>query len=152
MAGIADLRDLSLPEALSRMVETLEEIGIGEKVEFILDKNANIGAIVEHISDYAECDAEQKEKFILLGVVKKADFEMGEEEITIDENTNVGRLIEKYPDAIEILASYGFTPLKNPVLRKTLARTITLERARKLKGLSDAEFQEMLEKLRALQK
>jgi len=78
--------------------------------------------------------------------------EKGTEEFSIDENTNVGKLVSKYPEAIEILASYGFTPIRNPILRKTLAKTITLGQAKKLERLSDEKFEELLKELRNLKK
>lgn len=155
MTGILDLRGLPLPEVLSRIVETLDEVDVEENLEFVLDRDVDVNAITTHLSDYAEFDAENRGNFLLLRLTKKAEFEAvreEDEELKIDENTNVGKLIERYPEAIDILASYGFTPLKNPVLRKTLARTITLGRAKILKGLGEEEFKEMLEKLKALQR
>ncbi|AAB91066.1 MULTISPECIES: DUF1858 domain-containing protein [Archaeoglobus] len=151
MVAISDLRGLSLPEALGGIVEAIENVEVGEQVQFVLDSDADVEAITTHLSEYAECSAEKGDRFILLKVTKRAEFKADEEEeFRIDENTNVGRLIERYPEATEILASYGFTPLRNPVLRKTLAKTITLGRAKMLKKLSDEEFEEMLRKLREL--
>jgi TusA-related sulfurtransferase len=156
MVGISDLRGMSLPETLSRIVEALEEIQIGDQIDFIIEKEAGkdkLDKIISHLSEFADCEIGEKEEFTLLTVRKRAEVEVKEEgEFVIDENTNVGKLIEKYPRAIDVLASYGFTPLKNPVLRKTLAKTITLGRAKRLKGLSDTEFLEMLEKLRSLER
>ncbi len=43
--------------------------------------------------------------------------------------TNVYQLIKQYPQTLDILIGYGFKQLKNPVLRNTLARTISLGQA-----------------------
>ncbi len=64
--------------------------------------------------------------------VKQCDDNL--EEIT--EDTNVAKL----------------SPLENPVMRRTLARTITLKGAKKLLGMSDEKFREMMAELKALEK
>jgi hypothetical protein len=38
-------------------------------------------------------------------------------------------VLERYPATLEIFLRHGFTPLSNPLLRKTLARAITIEQA-----------------------
>ncbi|WP_297480937.1 DUF1858 domain-containing protein, partial [Thermococcus sp.] len=57
-----------------------------------------------------------------------------------------------YPESLKILVKYGFSPLENPTMRKTLARTITLRGAKKLLGMSDERFREMMAELKALKK
>lgn len=57
-----------------------------------------------------------------------------QEEITEQINsataaTNVYQLVKQYPQTLDILIGYGFKQLKNPVLRNTLARTISLGQA-----------------------
>ncbi|MGB9874178.1 MAG: DUF1858 domain-containing protein, partial [Hydrogenobacter sp.] len=71
-------------------------------------------------------------------------------EFNIDENTNVGELLKRVPEALDVLIKYGFTPLKNPLLRKILPYTVTLGQAKKIRRLSDEKFQEMLKELREL--
>jgi hypothetical protein len=44
-------------------------------------------------------------------------------------NTNVYQLIKQYPQTLDILIGFGFKQLKNPILRNTLARTISLGHA-----------------------
>ena len=80
--------------------------------------------------------------------VKECDDKL--EEIT--EDTNVAKLLKAYPESLKILVKYGFSPLENPVMRKTLARTITLKGAKKLLGMSDEKFREMMAELRTLEK
>jgi len=72
------------------------------------------------------------------------------EEIT--EDTNVAKLLKAYPESLDILVKYGFSPLQNPMLRKTLARTVTLKQAKKLIGMSDEKFKGMVEELKKLEK
>ena len=52
------------------------------------------------------------------------------EQITVaTAGTNVYQLIKQYPQALDILVGFGFKQLKNPVLRNTLARTISIGQA-----------------------
>ena len=44
-------------------------------------------------------------------------------------NSNVYQLIKQYPQTLDILVGFGFKQLKNPILRNTLARTISLGQA-----------------------
>ncbi|MCF6158532.1 MAG: DUF1858 domain-containing protein [wastewater metagenome] len=48
---------------------------------------------------------------------------------TATANTNVYQLIKQYPQTLDILVDFGFKQLKNPLLRNTLARTISLGQA-----------------------
>ena len=64
----------------------------------------------------------------------------------------MGKLLERVPEALDVLIKYGFTPLKNPLLRKILPYTVTLGQAKKIRRLSDEKFQKMLEDLRNLLK
>lgn len=51
------------------------------------------------------------------------------EALEISPQTKVGGVLERYPATLEIFLRHGFTPLSNGLLRKTLARTITIEQA-----------------------
>ncbi|MDN3514256.1 MAG: DUF1858 domain-containing protein [Candidatus Brocadia sp.] len=44
-------------------------------------------------------------------------------------STNVYQLIKQYPQTLDVLVGFGFKQLKNPILRNTLARTISLGQA-----------------------
>ncbi len=58
----------------------------------------------------------------------------------------VGEVLELYPTLLDTFLRFGFTPLANPFLRKTLARHVTLEQAcRRL----DVDSQQLLEALNA---
>ncbi|MFN3531463.1 MAG: DUF1858 domain-containing protein [Candidatus Brocadia sp.] len=48
---------------------------------------------------------------------------------TATASTNVYQLIKQYPQTLDILVGFGFKQLKNPILRNTLARTISLGQA-----------------------
>ncbi len=80
--------------------------------------------------------------------VKECDERL--EEITKD--TNVAKLLKAYPESLRILVKYGFSPLENPMMRKTLAKTITLKGAKRLIGMSNEKFREMMAELKALEK
>lgn len=41
----------------------------------------------------------------------------------------VADVIDKYPETLEVFVKHGFTPLANPVARRTMAKVITIERA-----------------------
>ncbi len=41
----------------------------------------------------------------------------------------VGDVLEHYPDLLSTFVSFGFAPLTNPLLRKTVARVVTIETA-----------------------
>ncbi len=51
-------------------------------------------------------------------------------------NTNVYQLIKQYPQTLDILIGFGFKQLKNPVLRNTLARTISIGQAAQINPVS----------------
>ena len=51
------------------------------------------------------------------------------EAFQISAQTKVGDVLQRYPETLAIFLRHGFTPLSNPVLRKTLARAITIEQA-----------------------
>ena len=49
--------------------------------------------------------------------------------LDITPKTKVGDVLVHYPQSLEVFLRHGFTPLRNPVLRKTMARAITIEQA-----------------------
>jgi hypothetical protein len=70
------------------------------------------------------------------------------EQLIITPKTKVLQAIEAYPQLEEILISYvpAFVKLKNPVLRKTVARIATLQQAA---AIGNVPVEELINKLRA---
>lgn len=69
-------------------------------------------------------------------------------ELIITPKTKVLQLIEAYPELEEILIGYvpAFVKLKNPVLRKTVARIATLQQAA---AIGNVKVEDLINKLRA---
>lgn len=67
--------------------------------------------------------------------------------LPINPETKVGALLEAYPGIDEVLIAWvpAFAKLRNPVLRKTVAKVATLEQAARIGGVS---VREMVRKLR----
>ncbi|HEX5882905.1 MAG TPA: DUF1858 domain-containing protein [Pyrinomonadaceae bacterium] len=59
----------------------------------------------------------------------------------------VGEVLERYPESLDVFVRRGFTPLRNPVLRRTMARVITIEQACRREGV---DMTELLKELNAL--
>ena len=68
--------------------------------------------------------------------------------LAIDPDTTVGALLEAYPEAEDLLVQLApaFAKLRNPVVRRTVAKVATLEHAAKIGGLS---LQTLILELRA---
>lgn len=60
---------------------------------------------------------------------RPAEEPAGERPERITADHKVGHVIEWYPATLEVLLVRGFTPLANPVLRRTLARAVSLRMA-----------------------
>jgi hypothetical protein len=54
--------------------------------------------------------------------------------------TRIGELLEKYPETLQVFLRHGFSPLANPVLRKTMARVVTIEQACRREGVDLASL------------
>src|SRR5689334_16617803 len=67
--------------------------------------------------------------------------------LPIDPETTVGALLEAYPEVENILVEMApaFAKLRNPVIRRTVAKVATLEQAAKIGGVS---LQAMIRRLR----
>jgi len=67
--------------------------------------------------------------------------------LPINPETRVGALLEAYPDVEEVLISLvpAFVKLRNPILRKTVAKVATLEQAARIGGIS---ARDLIKKLR----
>lgn len=153
-----DVRGLKAPQPALMIIESLGKLQVGETLEVIGDK-----PFVDMLGKLEEAGyrVELKEvggSFVLRITktenskeltmeVKECDDKLDE----ITEETNVGKLLKAYPESLKILVKCGFSPLENPVMRKTLARTITLRGAKKLIGMSDEKFREMMEELKGLE-
>lgn len=59
-------------------------------------------------------------------------------------HTKVGDVLARYPQSLEIFLQRGFAPLRNPVLRQTMARAVTIEQACRREGV---ELNELLRDL-----
>jgi len=70
-----------------------------------------------------------------------------DQSFSITANTIVGEVLTRYPQSLEIFVRHGFTPLRNPVLRKTLARVITIEQACRRENLEMETLLRDLERL-----
>ena len=49
--------------------------------------------------------------------------------------TRVGDVLRSYPQTLDVFLKHGFTPLSNPVLRRTMARVVTIEQACRREGV-----------------
>lgn len=49
-------------------------------------------------------------------------------------------LISHYPQSLQVFLRHGFGPLANPVLRKTMARVVSIEQACRREGVDLAEL------------
>jgi Domain of unknown function (DUF1858)./NnrS protein. len=69
------------------------------------------------------------------GALKEAN-----RELQITPTVKVGAVLERYPQSLDVFVHHGFTPLRNPVLRKTMARAITIEQACRREGVDMSEL------------
>ncbi|EHR77424.1 hypothetical protein OCC_13156 [Thermococcus litoralis DSM 5473] len=156
---ILDVRGLKPPQPAVMILENLERLKIGETLEVIGDKpfvdiipkleEAGYQVELNKVGEFFVLKVSKTEESKELKMeVKECDDKLEE----IMEDTNVAKLLKAYPEALDILVKYGFSPLQNPVMRKTLARTVTLRKAKKLIGMSDERFEEMMKELKALEK
>ncbi|WP_048147916.1 DUF1858 domain-containing protein [Palaeococcus ferrophilus] len=154
-----DVRGLTAPQPAVMIIEALGKLKTGETLEVIGDKpfvdllpkleEAGYRIEVKEVSGFFVLRVTKTEESKELSMeVKECDDKL--EEIT--EDTNVAKLLKAYPESLKILVKYGFSPLENPVMRKTLARTVTLRQAKKLLGMSDERFNAMMAELKALEK
>jgi hypothetical protein len=55
--------------------------------------------------------------------------------LVLTPQSKVADVLQRYPSALDTFLEHGFTPLKNPVLRRTMARVVTLEQACRREGV-----------------
>jgi uncharacterized protein involved in response to NO len=78
------------------------------------------------------------ELFANMRVGKKLEREavaLNFQPLDIKPDTKVGAVLARYPQSLEIFVRRGFPLLRNPVLRKTMARAITIEQACRREGV-----------------
>lgn len=64
----------------------------------------------------------------------------GDVRFQITPDTKVGDVLANYPQSLQIFLRHGFSPLANPVLRKTMTRVVTVEQACRREGVDLAEL------------
>lgn len=145
-----DVRDLEPPQPMIRIAKALEELGEGETLEVLGSRPfTHFLPRLEELGYSYELKETPEGYLLRIWRGDKGKVESKEEEaFKIDENTNVGKLIDRYPQTLDILIKYGFTPLKNPLLRRILPYTVTLGQAKRIRRMSDERFKEMLEEIR----
>ncbi len=155
-----DVRNLEPPQPMVRIVQAIEKLQKGEVLEVLGSRPfTHLLPRLEEMGYKYELK-ETEEGYILKvwheGKARSSKEEQAkcskELEFEINEETNVGKLLEKVPESLDVLIKYGFTPLKNPLLRKILPYTVTLRQAKKIRRMSDEKFQRMLDELRDLLK
>jgi hypothetical protein len=67
--------------------------------------------------------------------------------LEISPASKVADVLNRYPQSLKIFVDHGFTPLTNPVLRKTMARVVTIEQACRREGVG---VEELLSELRTV--
>ncbi len=89
-------------------------------------------------------------KTISKGKQGTKDDEVHDEITTVTATTNVYQLIKQHPQTIDVFISKGFTQLKNPILRNTLARAVNIAQAIKIKHTDiDQLLKELNEAIKA---
>lgn len=154
---LLDVRGLKAPGPAVAIMENLKKLGVNETLEVIGEKPFVDMIPVLEDAGYEIGIKEVSGTFVLK--IQKTD---ASKEISLDkeecddkldmitEETNVSKLLKAYPQSLDIMVKYGFSPLENPVMRKTLARTVTLKQAKKLLGMRDHDFSEMMKELKGL--
>lgn len=152
-----DVRNLEPPQPMIKVAQAFENLKEGEVLEVLGSRPfTHLLPRLEELGFSYEL-SETEEGYLLRiwksgteGKLESTAECSKELEFTVDENTNVGELLKRVPEALDILIKYGFTPLKNPILRKILPHTVTLGQAKRIRRLSDEKFQELLKELRSL--
>ncbi len=101
---------------------------------------SNSAFLLMGISGFIECTAIllfgiNIWKTITEGKQGTKDDEVHDKIAAVTAATNVYQLIKQHPQTIDIFVSKGFKQLKNPILRNTLARTVNIAQATKIKPM-----------------
>jgi hypothetical protein len=65
----------------------------------------------------------------------------------IEKNMIVGHVLDEHPETLNVFLKHGFTPLKDPVLRKTMPYKVTIEQACKMHSVDLEKFLEEINRL-----
>ena len=60
--------------------------------------------------------------------------------VSINASDTPGLVVESAPELLEVFARFGFAPLQNPLLRRTLARQITIRQACRMQHVDEAKL------------
>jgi hypothetical protein len=74
----------------------------------------------------------------------------GSGRLQITPQTKVAEVLAHYPQSLQIFIRNGFGPLANPVLRRTMARVVTVEQACRREGVNLAELLDELRRVESL--
>jgi hypothetical protein len=66
----------------------------------------------------------------------------------IEAENHVGEILDAHPELLSVFLSFGFQPLKNPLLRKTVAKRVTLSVACRMMGVDVGQLIDALNKAR----
>lgn len=67
--------------------------------------------------------------------IAREELSSPEELMEITPQTKVAAVLERYPQTLKVFLKHGFAPLANPVLRKTMAKVVTIEQACRREGV-----------------
>ena len=63
----------------------------------------------------------------------------------IDLSIPVAQVLDGHPEVLDLLVDLGFTPLKNPLMRNTLGRKVSIKQGASMNGISLEKIQQTLE-------
>jgi hypothetical protein len=69
----------------------------------------------------------------------------------VEAGHRVGEVLDRYPDLLDTFLTFGFTPLANPLLRRTAAASVTVGRACRYLGVDPGPLLQALNAARAPQ-
>lgn len=67
----------------------------------------------------------------------------------ITRDMKVDQALTRFPQTLDVFVSYGFKPLKNPLLRRTFAPLMTIQGAAKMQHFDDAKLERFMHELNA---
>ena len=53
----------------------------------------------------------------------------------IDLSIPVAKVIDQHPEVLDLLVDLGFTPLKNPMMRNTVGRKVSIKQGASMNGI-----------------
>ncbi len=72
--------------------------------------------------------------------IAKEGTEPTKELTDITPQTKVASVFERFPQTLEVFLRHGFAPLANPILRRTMAKVVTIEQACRREGVDMEEL------------